>query len=327
MQLSKPRRSTSLKRCPRWLTLRTSPVSPTSPIAATREACEESLFMKNRGKTRFRELNEVANRIKGRPEALEKVHRGGYFLLLKVQQVVDTVTWHAAYTQAAEQGRTHEEAVAMADQAVLDTQGGGELKDLSQIERGGPISKLFTVFYSFMNTAFNLNAGAYLGEKNRYKAAAKILTLSVIMPVLEQMIRAALPAGGDDDDDEDPQEKTVKMLRKAAGDIVDFNLGTLMVAREVSNVLGNAIAGEPIFGYKGPAGTRVIGDFVGTVQQVSQGEFDAALVKSLVNLSGDLFGLPSAQINRAISTAQAVEKGKIEGPAEIAQGVLFGVQR
>ena len=308
-------------------TLRGVAVYARGPIAATRAACEESTFMANRGRTRFRELNEIANRIKGKPELLDKAQKGGYFLLLKVQQIVDTITWHATYMQAAEQGRNHETAVAMADQAVLDTQGGGELKDLSQIERGGPISKLFTVFYSFMNTAFNLNAAAFLGEKNRFKAAAQIITLSVILPVLEQMIRAALPVGGDDDDDDDPAEKTVKLLRRAAGDVVDFNLGTLMVAREVSNMLGNAIAGEPTFAWKGPAGTRVISDFGGVVQQVSQGEFDAALVKSIISLSGSLFGLPSAQINRLISTQQAVDEGKLNGPGEVVRGVLFGVQR
>ena len=35
-------------------------------------------------------------------------------------------------------------AVAEADQAVLDAQGGGQIKDLAAIQRGGQLQKLFT---------------------------------------------------------------------------------------------------------------------------------------------------------------------------------------
>jgi len=46
----------------------------------------------------------------------------------------------------------------MADQAVLDAQGGGQVKDLAAIQRGGATQKLLTTFYGYFNTTFNLSA-------------------------------------------------------------------------------------------------------------------------------------------------------------------------
>lgn len=314
-------------------TLRGVSMYARNPIAATREACEESTFMRNRSITRFRELNEVANRIRGKSEIIEGAQKYGYWLLLKVQQVVDVTTWHGAYAKAIGEGRSHEDAVALADQCVIDTQGGGELKDLSQIERGGYMAKLFTVFYAFMNTAFNLNAVSILGEKSKAKAAAQILTLSVVMPVLEQIIRAAMPAGdagyGDADDKDDEQTRYYKWLRRAVGDIVEFNLGTIVGAREVSTSLGNVIAGEMAWDWRGPSGARVLYDtnaLIKRLPKIATGEFDVATIKAISNWMGATMGLPSAQLNRLLATYQGVQKGKLDGPADIARGVAFGVR-
>lgn len=40
----------------------------------------------------------------------------------------------------------------------LDAQRGGQLKDLAAIQRGGELQKLWTKFYSFFNTTYNLAA-------------------------------------------------------------------------------------------------------------------------------------------------------------------------
>ena len=73
-------------------------------------------------------------------------------------------------------------------------------------------------------------------------------------------------------------------------------------------------------GYSGPVGVRVIADTERAIEQVSQGEFDAALRKSIVNLSGDVFGIPSAQINRSVTGLDAIVEGKTINPAALAFG-------
>ena len=295
-----------------------------NPIGITKEVCEASLFMKNRGLTRFRELNEVNALIRSADKKVEqymdKMRNGGYLLLLKVQQVVDTVTWLGAYQQAIDNGESVEKARAMADQVVIDTQGSGMIKDLAAIERGGPAMKMLTVFYAFMNNAFNLNVTAFFGDRNRYRAAAKILTMSVVMPALEGLLRAAIPVVVGDDDDDD--EITAKML-KAAGDVTSFNLGLLVGVRELQG-LANAVSGGQVWNYSGPAGFRLFSDVYKATTQVMQWEFDAALVKSLVNLGGSMFGLPAAQINRAITAGVAYSEGEID-ELEAMRGALFGV--
>lgn len=295
-----------------------------NPVGMAREVAEASLFMKNRGLTRFRELNEVNALIRSadnKPEQwMDAMRSGGYLMLLKVQQIVDTVTWLGAYQQAIDNGETIEQARAMADQVVIDTQGSGMLKDLSEIERQHWL-KIFTVFYGFMNNAFNLNVTALVGDRNRYRAAAKILTMSVVMPTIEGLLRAALPVVVGDDDDED--ETTLAMMGKAATDVASFNLGLFVGVRELQG-MANAFSGGPIWNYQGPSGLRLLGDITKAGQQVAQGEFDAALAKSLVNLGGSMFGLPAAQINRAIATGVAYEEGDIDA-TDIPQSVLFGV--
>ena len=64
--------------------------------------------------------------------------------------MVDTPTWIGAYRKAEAEGAVVQledgsiddsKAVAMADQAVIDSRGSGMTKDLAGIERGGELAK------------------------------------------------------------------------------------------------------------------------------------------------------------------------------------------
>jgi len=72
--------------------------------------------------------------------------------------------------------------------------------------------------------------------------------------------------------------------------------------------------------YRGPAGLRIIPDTMKLGQQIHQGEFDDGFRKALINSAGDFLGLPSAQINRAITGAQAINEGKTANPAALVMG-------
>ncbi|MEY2653418.1 MAG: Bordetella virus [Pseudomonadota bacterium] len=285
-----------------------------SPVTSTKKVHGMSEFMRTRSQTRLRELAEVRAQVKGRTKVREAIDGSAYFLMLQMQQAVDVPTWLGAYEKAIAEGRSDETSRALADQAVVDAQGGGALKDRAAIERGGQALKLFTVFYSFFNATLNLGVGQTMTSKSKPKLAADYLMLFVVPVVLGSLLKEVLVPGGDDDDPE-------KLMRKLAGEQLGFLMGLLVGVREMGGVLANQVKGEP-FGtdYTGPAGLRLLGDAARLGKQVGQGEADDGLRKAIINTAGSLLRLPSAQINRSITGAQALADGETDNPMAILTG-------
>ena len=211
-------------------------------------------------------------------------------------------------------------AIALADQAVIDAQGGGQTKDLSAIERGGPGVKIFAVFYSFMNTALNVGVEKTMSADTpakRAKLAVDYAMLYVAPAVLGYFLKAALTPG--DSGDDDPE----KIAKKLLANQIDYLMGLMVVVREFGDA-AKMVAGANDMGrdYTGPSGLRVVGDVGRLAVQAHQGEFDDAFRKAAVNVVGDLFGLPSAQINRTVTGTKALAEGKTSNPT----AVVFGFQ-
>jgi hypothetical protein len=286
-----------------------------NPVESAREVREKSSFMSERARTRFRELNEIRNTVHGRTAARELMSRHAYTLMLSAQALVDIPTWLGAYEKAVAGGNDEDTAVALADQAVIDAQGSGQTKDLSAIERGGPAQKLFTVFYSFMNTTLNLAAVSKMTPDSKAKFAVNMLLLTVLPATLQVLVKDALTPGGEDDDDDDLPRR----LLAAQGMQL---LGMVAFAREFSGLISIA-TGTGSYGYAGPAGLRLIGDSEKLVTQIRQGEFDEALVKALVTVVGEYMGLPVAQVKKTAAGVEALAEGETDNPAAL----LFGVQR
>lgn len=288
------------------------------PMGKAREVVGMSEFMADRSRTQFRELNELRNRVQDESPAMRNIKLGTYFFMMRMQRMVDVPTWLGAYEKAIAGGNNEERAVALADQAVIDSQGSGMVKDLSAVERGGPALKLFTVFYSYMNTALNLGVAQTMTTKSKAKLAADYLMLFTVPVVLGTALKEALTPGGDDDDDLE------KLARKLAAEQLSYLMGLMVVVREFNEV-AKVVTGAEGAGrsYGGPAGLRAIGDFYRFAQQANQGEFDDAFRKAAINLLGDFTGLPAAQINRTITGTQALAEGETENPA----AVLFGYQK
>ncbi len=288
------------------------------PIDLTREVNDKSDFMANRARTRFRELNELRNQVQDQSAFKEMTGRYAYFLMMRCQQMVDTPTWWGAYEKAIAEGNEETRAVALADQAVIDAQGGGQTKDLSAIERGGPAQKLFTVFYSFMNTALNIGVEKTMSADTpakRAKLAVDYAMLYVVPAVLGFFLKAMLTPG--DSGDDDPE----KLAKKLLANQIDYLMGLMVVVREFGEAV-KTVTGANDMGrdYTGPAGLRLIADTVSMAKQANQGEFDDAFRKAAVNTVGDMFGLPSAQINRTITGTKALAEGKTDNPAAVAFG-------
>lgn len=281
----------------------------THPIKATRTAMEQSEFMRNRGNTRLREIREVAATINGAGKIRKFLTKYSYWLMLKIQQIVDTSIWHGALAKAMDSGKDLDTAIKLADQTVLDTQGGGQIKDLSEFERGSNTQKLFTVFYAYMNTALNQGFVEVKTQKSKAKLAANLIMIYVIPNALNAMLRSALIPGDDDED----------LVKKLAKEQISFLLGLFVGGRELAQ-LANIATGDRFYGYTGPSGLRPIDDTYKFAQQAAQGEIDHAFVRASINLLGDVFGIPSAQINRTIKGAEALQDDETDNPAALLMG-------
>lgn len=281
----------------------------THPIKATKSAMEQSEFMRNRGNTRLREIREVAATINGAGKIRKFLNKYSYWLMMKMQQVVDTAIWHGALAKAMDSGKDLDTAIKLADQTVLDTQGGGQIKDLSKFERGSNTQKLFTVFYAYMNTALNQGFVEAKTQKSKAKLAADLMMIYVVPTALTALMKSALIPGDDDDD----------LAKKLAKEQISFLLGLFVGGRELAQ-LANIATGDRFYGYAGPSGLRPIDDTYKFAQQAAQGEIDHAFVRASINLLGDVFGIPSAQINRAIKGAQALQEDETDNPAALLLG-------
>jgi len=294
----------------------------TSPFESAKTVAEKSSFMAERGRTQFREINEIKNRVRGQTEVARRVTAGTYFLMMNMQRSVDIPTWLGAYQKALDAGKDDAKAVALADQAVRDSQGSGLVSDLSAMERGGPAMKLFTVFYSYMNTVYNMTAVQTMTARGKGKLAADYAMLLVVPVVLGYAIKSAIqPDAGDDE--LDPEA----LARKLAAEELSYLMGTMVIAREFGGAAQLLTGAEgPRMGYGGPAGLRAVGEVYGLATQAGQLEFDRAFRRSAINTLGVFTGLPSAQINRTIDGIEALVEGEVEGPTAVL-APLTGVQR
>lgn len=268
---------------------------------------EKSEVIRNRHVTMAREINEIRNSIRGQT-TVGVIGNSYFWLIAKGQQLVDIPTWIAMYEKAMHHGQTEERAIAMADQAVLDSQGGGQVKDLAQIQRGGPLMRLWTNFYSYFNVTYNLTAESFARTKIKDplsvgRLAVDLLMLYSVPAVMGFFIKEGLRG------DEPPEDLTKRLLREQAS----YVFGTMVGLREFSSVLNG------FYGYEGPTGTRFYSETVKLIQQAEQGEVDEALLKSLNNAAGVLLHYPSGQVQRTVEGYAAWSEGAA-GP----QAVLLG---
>lgn len=293
----------------------------TDPIKAAAMAEEKSSLMRDRGRTMQREINEVLNVVRA-GEGVSNLTASYFYLIAKLQRTVDVPTWHGAYEKAmanlrfenAPDEKTRKEieahAIALADQAVIDSQSGGQLKDLAKVQRGSPVFKLFTNFYSYFSATYNLNIESYRRTSFKNPAeiglfAADMLILNTLPVVFSLALKEMLKGGCEEGDLE-------CLAGRLAHEQLGFLMGQMILLREAGSALDAATGGQG-FGYTGPAGLRFFSDLYRLGQQVEQGDADLALFKAANAVGGTLLHYPAGQVNTTLEGVIAIEKGEVEG--------------
>lgn len=274
---------------------------------------ERSAFMRLRGKTMQREINEIRNRIteqSPRRRLLGKAEESYFWLITKAQAIADIPTWLGAYEKAMATDPTMSEdrAVALADQAVIDAQGGGQVKDLAAIQRGGPLMKLWTNFYSFFSTTYNLTAESIKRTDFRDPASVGRLGVDLFLlyslpAVLGLAVHGSLHC-----------DSTADCAKRIGSEQLSYLMSTMVGLRE----LGSAIDGY--YQYSGPAGARGFSVVNRLAQQVSQGKLDTGLLKTANQAGGILFHYPALEVQRIVDGFVAMNEGKTHNPLSLLLG-------
>jgi hypothetical protein len=278
-------------------------------VAANVHARSE--FMRHRADTFTREVNEIRATVYApKKAALQSTY---FYLIAKMQMMVDIPTWLGAYEKAIASGADEAKAVALADQAVRDSQGGGGISDLAQIQRGSQFQQLFTNFYSYFNVTFNLTAERFHETDFTNPIEVGFFMVDMLLlysvPVAYSVLLKSVLIGGEDDEE--------KIAAKLAREQVSYLLGTVVGLRELSSVAAG------FAGYSGPAGTRFFSDVAKTIKEMSQGEVDTALVKAANSAAGAVLHYPAGQVNRTMEGIIALQDGETQNPAVL----LFGPQK
>jgi hypothetical protein len=261
--------------------------------------------MASRSMARNRELGEIFNRLDGKKHPLAAVY---FYPIQAFQTVVDVPTWLGAYNKALQSGEADSRAIHLADQAVRDAQSSGQTHDLSEIQRGGPVMKLLTNFYSYFSSTYQLavESAQNVGREKSLASVLKLGTDYLLLFTLPVALGMLLKEGlrGDDEDED--------MAQRVATAHLTYALAMYPILRE----LGGALDG---YDYKGPAGLSAIANASSLINQASQGELDEGLLRALNRTGGTVLHYPAGQLDRTVRGMAAVAEGDA-GP----QAILVG---
>ena len=299
-----------------------------SPVGMVKDVWSKSEFMANRHKTQQREMNEIQSVVQGKGPIRQKIDTLMFVPMISLQLIADMPTWWGAYQKALTdvnvdmtEEAIEKRAIALADQAVLDSQSGGQIKDLAQVQRGGAALKLFTVFYGYFSASYNL--GVERTKATNFRKPLDImhlgwdyLMLFTVPSVLGMMLKEALQPGEEDDEEE--------LAKKLVGEQISYMMNMMVGLREAVGA-AQYMTGTKQFdsAYGGPAGLRFFQELDKLGKQIGQGEIDRAFVRSMVNVMGISLHLPSAQMNRTLDGVLAISEDETENP----MAVLMGFKR
>lgn len=279
------------------------------PRAQIARVKAKSAVMRTRSQTWNQNISYLQNQLKA---GKSTIRDSAFIPMTFMQGAVDFPTWIGAYQKALGEGLDDGDAVARADQVVLDTQGGGQTKDLSAAQRGKGAKALFTRFYNYSNTTFNLLhdrvwAPKKTSTKDYARATHDFILLTLVPTMLLIGLRAALQGSGDDD-----KSFAERLAREGIANL----LGLVVGGRELAAMaLG--------YDYQGPAGARLIPTIYKVAKQVGQGEVDKELLEALNMAAGLMFGYYATQVQRTVEGAEALVSGDSINPLVL----LFGPRR
>jgi hypothetical protein len=313
-----------------------------APKATAEAVSEASVYMASRMDNEVAQMSSEINDILLNPSALESTQswfaKHAYFLQAAVDNVIGPIVWTGAYNEAIEAGETQKEAIRRADSAVRETQGSTLPEDVSRIETGNALARVFTQFAGYFNMQANLigtemaNAYHSLGLRKGWGRGLYVFTLGFLVPALVSEAIVQGFKGGPDDEDHDGELWDDWLAALGLGTLKS-GIAMAPGVGQATNAAINAMNSKPyddrlsvspavsmiesaIVGNASNAYHAVRGDEVRTKKAI----------RDLATLIGLSVGVPASAMARPLGYLADVNEGKVQptGPVDAARGAITG---
>lgn len=300
-----------------------------NPAEASRFVHSRSGEMRHRMNDLERDIRAALLKVEGKSGFKADVQRFAFRGVALFDAAVTIPTWVGAYNKGLKEGMTDADASYYADKMVRDTQGAGAAKDLAAVQRGGPLLKLFTMFYSYFNVFYNRQRSLVRDARDIHSVgdAMDVLAQSFWLLLVPSLV-APLLSGQGPGDDEDWGTWSLRNLFFGLFSGVPY-------VRDATNTISNLVGGKGDFGGTKLSPVQTIWDTAihtgKDVAHLMQGD-DASptAVKSAFNFAGLLTGLPTGQVG---ATSQFLWDALISGSQnpetlrEWLSGLAYGPER
>ena len=185
-------------------------------------------------------------------EARDAINSWGYSLLSETDLMLSVPIWKDVYDVeysklVQKEGISLEwadqRAIELADKAIIDIFGSGDIKDQAGIQRNkGTIANFATTFYTYAGTLWNMQLDGFYAFKDRgdFKKFARVIFYDLFMQAVIVVIYNNL-FGSDDDDD---PTKVAKSLTK---EFVNQSVMGVPFVREGITQAMNRMLGEKVY--------------------------------------------------------------------------------
>ena len=185
-------------------------------------------------------------------EARDAINNWGYSLLSETDLMLSVPIWKDVYDVeysklVQKEGISLEwadqRAIELADKAIIDIFGSGDIKDQAGIQRNkGTIANFATTFYTYAGTLWNMQLDGFYAFKDRgdFKKFARVIFYDLFMQAVFMVIYNNL-FGSDDDDD---PTKVAKSLTK---EFVNQSVMGVPFVREGITQAMNRMLGEKVY--------------------------------------------------------------------------------
>ena len=263
---------------------------------------EHSALMRNRDRTMARDIKEML-RENSKPTKLDRAREFSLWMTQKTDVYGAAIpTWLAAFRMKQREGWTDREAALFADTLVADTQGSGEDMDLSVLQSGSEMEKMFTFMYGYFSGTLNLTieAGQNIKQGKIAKGVSQLFMLHVVQGALAIILMQGLP-----DDDDDDGDLLDDYMRAVGMGTLENVVGSVPMARELLSAVKFGSGQETSLGRLYGSLARTGGLTLGTLEDAyTEGEVEAKKIQRLtissLQTAGLLTGLPTFQLARAI---------------------------
>lgn len=310
------------------------------PAASNKFVGGSSMFMKNRNATQVMDIQSDIKKIVINPNLAKQgtdfVRRHAYFMQSAFQNFVDNVTWLAAYREATDKSG-HDEAVRIADSAVRETQGSFSPEDVSAIEEGTPMYRMFMMFAGYFNMQANIlttefkNAVRQSGLRHGYGRLVYTYIFGFAIPavVAEAIVQAFQPADDGDDDESYVVEAVDALIMPQVRTALAMVPGVGMLATTALNRFddkwyNDRLTISPVVsvGDKAFGGAKAL-----LTGELFDEDVKKSEVKDFMTLMAVMSGLPPiAAASKPVGYLMDVERGEAEpeNPVDFARGLVTG---